>query len=60
MKIVLPKDLMEDVRDNPKLLDNLGLFDIYLYLHTFKEAKIEFAKTYFHLYLAYLLAHLIK
>lgn len=52
MKINPPKEFVEDVRDNPKIMENLTLFDIYLYLHTFKEAKVEFAKTYFHLYYA--------
>ncbi len=53
MKVPASKDIMFDLKDNNKLLDSLNLFDIYLFLYTFRESKIEFSKAYYHLYLAF-------
>lgn len=51
-KIIADKDLIQDLRDNPKLTDSLDLFDIYLILHIFKEAQVDFSKIYIHLFFA--------
>jgi hypothetical protein len=45
-KIPIDRNIGEAIRENPKLLTNVDLFEIYLIVHTFKESGVEYSKIY--------------